>query len=225
MLVTIENILTAEELARINALLRQANWGDGSATAGQQAARVKNNQQVIGESAALHELRNIVLTAMGRSPIFRSAALPLKILPPMFNRYGGETNAYGMHVDSAMHAVPDGGHVRSDVSCTLFLSEPESYVGGELVIEDVAGRRAVKLGAGSIVVYPSSFLHEVMPVTEGERLACFMFIQSMVRNAEQRRMLFDMNMAVTQLRLSGDSPHILTLTGVYHNLLRLWAES
>lgn len=226
MLVTIDGILTAEELSRAQTLLGQATWVNGRVTAGAQAAQAKNNQQVAEGDACLPELRQIVMTGLARSPVFRSAAQPLRLVPPLFNRYASAANAYGPHVDSAVHIAPDGSHVRSDISCTLFLSDPDSYAGGELVIDDVAGRRAVKLKAASIVVYPSGFVHEVMPVTSGERLACFMFIQSAVRSTEHRRLLFDMDMALTQLRnVHGDEPQVIALTGTYHNLLRLWSDT
>jgi PKHD-type hydroxylase len=226
MLVTIDGILHADELVRARTLLGQAAWVSGRATAGALVAQSKNNQQIAGDDAHLPELRQLVITALQRSALFRSAALPLKLAPPSFNRHSGDANFYGMHVDNAMHIAPDGSSIRSDVSCTLFLSEPESYEGGELVIEDVSGRRAVKLKAGSIVVYSSGFLHEVAPVTAGERLACFMFIQSKIRSTEQRRLLFDMDMAVTQLKHSyGDGPQVLALLGIYHNLLRLWGDT
>ena len=153
--------------------------------------------------------------------------MPLRILPPFFNRYAGEHNHYGFHTDNAMRMMPDGsGYVRADVSATLFLSEPEEYEGGVLTIEDTFGRHGVKLKAGSLVVYPSSSIHEVSPVTQGERIACFMFMQSMVRDAGERRLLFDMDMALLQLRQTdGDTDPVVRLTGCYHNLLRRWADS
>jgi PKHD-type hydroxylase len=168
-----------------------------------------------------------VLGALQRNALFFTAALPLRILSPFFNRYQGDSNYYGNHVDGAMHALPDGkGYMRADVSATLFLSEPEEYEGGVLAIEDMFGNREIKLRAGSMVVYPSTSVHQVTPVTRGARIACFMFIQSMVRDAGRRRLLFEMDMALLQLRQThGESDPVVRLTGTYHNLLRRWAES
>lgn len=226
MLVTIDALLNTDELQRIRLLLDQANWASGLTSAGAQAALVKNNSQVSPDDARLPELRQIVTAALQRSPLFHRAVLPLKVLPPFFNRYAGAANAYGLHIDNAMRICADGSHVRTDISCTLFLSEPTSYEGGELVIEEASERRTLKLQAGSLVIYPSSYLHEVTPVTSGERLACFMFIQSMVRGGEQRRILFDLDQSVSQLQQKHGSSHeIVALTGVYHNLLRHWADS
>ena len=226
MLITIDALLSVDELNEIRTLLHGAAWLDGATTAGPQAARVKNNQQVALNDPALPRLQQLVLSALRRNQIFHSAVLPLKLLPPMFNRYAAVANSYGMHIDNAMRVGSDGDHVRTDISCTLFLSDPEGYEGGQLVIEESLGRRSVKLAAGSVVIYPSSYLHEVTPVKSGERMACFMFIQSMVRSAEQRRILFDIDQAVSMLgQRHGSSSEILALTGVYHNLLRLWAES
>ncbi|MDR2876261.1 MAG: Fe2+-dependent dioxygenase [Methylobacillus sp.] len=227
MLLQIPDILTADELARARQLLAQANWADGRATAGAQAAQVKNNKQLPEDSAQLPELRQLVLTALNRNPLFFAAALPLRVLPPFFNRYGDDANFYGAHVDGAMRPHSNGGYVRADISATLFLSEPDEYEGGELLVEDTFANQRVKLPAGHLVVYPSTSVHQVTPVTRGTRLASFMFIQSMVRDAHQRRMLFDMDMALLQLRqIAGETDNaVVTLTGTYHNLLRLWAES
>lgn len=167
-----------------------------------------------------------MLVALNRNALFFTAALPLKILPPFFNRYTGATNAYGFHTDNAMRRQSDGGYVRADVSATLFLSDPEEYEGGILTIADTFGDHGIKLKAGSMVVYPSSSIHEVSAVTRGERLACFMFLQSMVRDPGKRRLLYDMDMALLQLRENvGDNEAVVHLTGTYHNLLRRWAES
>lgn len=227
MLITLDNVLTPDECNAARALLAQSAWTSGRATAGVQAAQAKQNQQMPEDAPRLPELRRLVLGALHRHALFFSAALPLRILPPFFNRYAGTDNRYGYHTDNAMRMMPDGsGYVRADVSATLFLNEPEDYDGGELVIEDTFGSHGVKLKAGSLVVYPSSSIHQVTPVTRGERLACFMFIQSMVRDAGQRRLLFDMDMALMTLRAqSGESDTAVRLTGVYHNLLRRWAES
>lgn len=225
MLLKLPDVLTAEELAHIRNLLKQGHWTDGRSTAGTQAALVKNNQQLAEEDPVLMHIRRIVLQALQRDALFFSAALPDKILPPFINRYAGETNAYGLHIDNAMRGLADGSaRVRADVSATLFLNNPDDYEGGELVIQDMFGEQRVKLTAGSLVVYPSSSVHAVTPVTRGERLASFMFIQSMVRDAGQRRTLFDMDMALVKLRQQiGETPEVVQLTGVYHNLLRAWA--
>ncbi len=228
MLVTIENVLNAEELATMRRLLAHADWDNGQVTAGAQAATVKNNQQVAEHAQALPQLREMVLNALHRTPLFFTAALPLQILPPFFNRYAGASNTYGFHTDAAMRLVPHraGAYLRADVSATLFLSEPEEYEGGVLTIADTFGDHGVKLKAGSLVVYPSSSIHAVTPVTHGERLACFMFIQSMVRDAGKRRLLYDMDMALLRLREElGETEPIVQLTGTYHNLLRQWAEN
>jgi PKHD-type hydroxylase len=225
MLLTLPDILLKDELNTLRNLLKQARWVDGRATAGAQAAVVKNNQQLAEQDALLGQIRTVVMQALHRDPLFFSAVLPDKILPPFVNRYAGETNAYGFHVDSAMRSLPDGLRVRADVSATLFLNNPDDYDGGELIIQDVFGEQCVKLPAGSLVVYPSSSVHAVTPVNRGERIACFMFIQSMVRDATQRRLLFDMDMALVKLRHQfGETPEVVKLTGVYHNLLRQWAS-
>lgn len=226
MLQHVPDLLTIEELAEARRLLASAEWVDGKVTAGTQAATVKNNQQLPENAQQMLALRQLVLVALNRSALFFTAALPSKILPPFFNRYSGEANHYGFHVDNAMRMLPDGsGYVRADVSATLFLSEPDEYEGGELIIEDTFGRHAVKLKAGSLVVYPSSSVHQVTAVTKGARVACFMFIQSMVRDAEKRRLLYDMDVSLMQLRHAvGETEAVVHLTGVYHNLLRRWAE-
>lgn len=228
MLITIDNVLTPDELATARGLLNQSEWHSGAITAGSQAAQVKNNLQLPESAAQLPALRQLVLSALNRSPIFFTAALPLKVLPPFFNRYSGTANTYGFHTDCAMRAAPQqgAGYVRSDVSATLFLSNPDEYDGGELTIEDTFGTHSVKLPAGSLVLYPSSSIHAVQPVTRGSRQACFMFIQSMVRDPGQRRLLYDMDMALLQLRQQvGETEPVVRLTGTYHNLLRRWADS
>ncbi len=227
MLITIDDVLTAEELAEARTLLAEAEWVSGKVTAGIQAATVKNNLQIPEESPHLFRLRQLVLGALNRNAMFFTAALPLKILPPFFNRYGGDSNHYGFHTDNAMRGMPDGsGYVRADVSATLFFSEPEDYDGGLLTVDDTFGRHGLKLKAGSMVVYPSSSIHEVSPVTRGERVACFMFMQSMVRDAGQRRMLYDLDMALLDLREEiGETEPVVRMTGIYHNLLRRWADS
>lgn len=226
MLLQISDVLNTEELAQVQSLLAGVEWVDGRVTAGRQAAAVKNNQQLSEQAPQMALLRKTVLTALNRNPLFFSAALPLKILPPFFNRYAGDTNAYGFHVDNSMRMMPDGsGYVRADVSATLFLSDPEEYDGGELVIDDTFGTHGIKLPAGSLVVYPSSSVHQVTPVTRGQRVACFMFIQSMVRDPVKRRLLYDMDMSLVELRANvGEIAPVVQLTGTYHNLLRRWAE-
>lgn len=228
MLIIIDNLLTSDDLTTARDLLARSRWGSGLATAGPQAVLTKNNQQLAEDAEHLPALRHLVLTALNRNPQFFSAALPLKILPPFFNRYAGQTNTYGWHVDNAMRLAPHvpGTYVRTDISATLFLSDPENYAGGELTIEDTFGSHPIKPAAGSLVIYPASSLHTVTPVTSGERLACFMFIQSMVRDPGQRRLLYEMDMALLALRSnSGETDPVIRLTGTYHNLLRLWAEN
>ncbi|MDZ4210929.1 MAG: Fe2+-dependent dioxygenase [Methylotenera sp.] len=226
MLQHVPDLLTVEELAEARSMLANAEWGDGKVTAGTQAAIVKNNQQLLENAPQIRALRQLVLMALNRNALFFTAALPSKILPPFFNRYSGEANQYGFHVDNAMRMPPDGGgYVRADVSATLFLSEPDEYDGGELIIEDTFGRHAVKLNAGSLVIYPSSSVHKVNPVTEGARVACFMLIKSKVRDAEKSRLLYDMDMSLKKMRHQvGETEPVVHLTGVYHNLLRHWAE-
>lgn len=227
MLITLDNVLTPEELAAMQDWLAQSPWASGLITAGTQAAQTKNNQQLAEDAPQLPALRRTVLGALNRNALFFTAALPRKIFPPLFNRYGGEANAFGNHVDGAMRPLPDSsGYLRTDVSATLFLSEPETYDGGELVIEDTYGTQRIKLKAGSMVLYPATSVHQVLPVTRGERVACFMWMQSMVRDAGQRRLLYEMDMSLLQLRTTlGDTDPVVRLTGTYHNLLRQWAEA
>jgi PKHD-type hydroxylase len=225
MLLHVPNILGRDELARMRAALEAADWTDGRETVGVQGARVKRNEQLPEGSPLRAELARIVLDALGRNPPYFAAALPLKTLAPRFNRYrdGGE---YGFHVDGAVMRNGDGGQVRSDVSCTLFLNEPGEYDGGELVVHDTYGEHEVKLPAGDLILYPSSSLHRVAPVTRGARLASFFWVQSMVRDDARRAMLFEMDAAIERLRTGGaDADAVLRLTGVYHNLLRQWAET
>jgi PKHD-type hydroxylase len=226
MLVQIPDVLTKDEILRARQMMDEAHWADGKLTAGPQAAGVKNNQQLSEQAPQMQSLRKLVLQALNQNALFFTTALPLKILPPFFNRYSGEANYYGFHVDNAMRLMPDGGgYVRADVSATLFLSDPDEYEGGELVIDDTFGQHGLKLPAGSMVVYPSSSIHQVNPVTKGTRVACFMFIQSMVRSPEKRRLLYDLDTSIMHLRHEvGETDAVLKLTGVYHNLLRSWAE-
>lgn len=227
MLITIDDVLTKEELSVIQELLVCSRWAHGEITAGTQSSKVKNNQQLSENAEHLPRLRQIVHGALSRNALFFTAALPRQIFPPLFNRYGGETNSFGHHVDNAMRPLPDGrGYLRTDISVTLFLCDPDCYDGGELMIEDSFGTQSIKLKAGSMVVYPSSTIHQVKPVTRGHRIACFMWIQSIVRDAGQRRLLFEMDMALLKLRQEvGDTDPVVRLTGIYHNLLRQWGDN
>jgi len=227
MLLQIANVLLPEELQQVRQRVCHADWTDGRATAGSQSAAVKNNQQLPENSAAAQEARHIVSVALARNPLFVSGALPKKVYPPLFNRYAGAANAFGNHIDNAIrtHAIT-AQHVRTDISCTLFLSDTASYDGGELVVQDTYGEQHVKLNAGDMVMYPGASVHRVEPVTCGERLACFFWIESMVRHDAQRRLLYDLDMAILELRKAGgDTDQTVQLTGCYHNLLRMWADT
>ena len=226
MIVEIPSLLNAEELAKVRALLARAAWGDGRMTAGTQSAQVKRNQQVPESAPELAPARAIVHAALERNALFFSAALPARVVPPLFNRYG-EGMGFGAHIDNAMRSIPGSAdRVRTDLSVTLFLSDPDSYDGGELVIEDVFGEKHVKLAAGSMILYPGTSLHRVEPITRGERLASFFWVQSMIRGQDARRTLFDMDVAIASLRGKyGDTAELVSLTGVYHNLLRRWAST
>jgi len=226
MLLRIQQALNASELAQVRALLAEAQWSDGRATAGDQSAGVKNNQQLSEDLPAAQQARHIVSVALARNPLFVTGALPKTVYPPLFNRYAGGANSFGGHIDNAVrtHAAT-ARHVRTDISCTLFLSDPASYDGGELVVEDTYGEQRIKFDAGDLVLYPGTSVHRVDPVTRGERLACFFWIESMVRRDDQRRLLYDMDMAILSLRrLHGDTAETVRLTGAYHNLLRMWAD-
>ena len=227
MLIEIPELLTANDVKTLRELLASADWADGRITAGTQSAQVKNNWQLPEDCQQSHVARDIVLNALNRNALFLSAALPKHIFPPLFNRYAGERNTFGNHIDNAMrHCSITGQRVRTDLSATIFLADPDRYDGGELVIEDTYGQHAVKLNAGDMVLYPGSSLHRVEPVTRGERVASFFWLESMVRETERRRLLFEMDMAILELRSSqGDSAVSVNLTGCYHNLLRMWAES
>lgn len=230
MLITLPELLSAHELQAAQQELVAAPWTDGAESAGQQARSVKNNQQLPHDCDAAQAIRTLVLNALNRSALFFSAALPLRTFTPRINRYGDQSNAYGQHIDNAIRLKAlDGGqteYVRTDVSCTVFLNDPAEYDGGELTVSDTYGTRGVKLPAGHAVLYPGTSLHQVTPVTRGERLACFFWVQSMVRSDEQRRLLFDLDMSLLQLRSQhGEAPETTALTGTYHNLLRMWAET
>lgn len=226
MLLRIPALLDAATLAHCRAIVEAADWTDGRATAGSQSAQVKNNLQLREDCDAARQAQAIVLDALGRNALFFTAALPRQIFPPLFNRYGGQANAFGNHIDNSVRTHrATGRHVRADLSATLFLSSPHEYDGGDLVIEDTWGSQAVKLEAGDMLLYPSGSLHRVEPVTRGARLACFTWIQSMVREDERRRVLYDLDTAVMALRgLGGDTAETVRLTGCYHNLLRMWAD-
>ncbi len=229
MLLHLKNLFTESELAQARGLLLAADapWTDGRRSAGAQAVQVKHNQQLAQDSASAATLRALVLGALQRDALLFSAALPRKIFNPLFNRYGGDANHYGAHVDGAvLHSRASDDWVRTDLSCTVFLSAPDEYEGGELVIHDTFGPQRVKLPAGDAVLYPGTSLHEVLPVTRGVRIASFLWIESMVRSEEQRRLLFEMDMALLALRQrEGESAEATRLTGVYHNLLRMWART
>ena len=227
MLLTLEDVLNPDELAQVRKLLKSVVWADGKPGAGEQAKRVKNNQQLPHDCAASRAIREMVLQGLERCPAFFSATLPKRIFPPRLNRYSGTSNAYGKHIDGAVRYLPDSGQrLRTDISCTVFLNEPTDYEGGELCLADTYGEQAVKLPAGHAVIYPGTSLHQVKPVTRGERLACFFWVESMVRSDEQRRLLYELDMNLTALRQThGEADETTALTGVYHNLLRMWADT
>lgn len=226
MIVTIPNLITPEELAYMRQVLEGTEWVDGRVTAGSQAVKVKNNLQLPIESQPAQELGQIVLRALARSPVFTSAALPLRILPPMFNRYDvGMT--FGAHVDGSIRALPGTGQrLRTDVSSTLFLTPPEDYDGGELIIHDTYGAHSVKLPAGHLVVYPATSMHSVTPVTRGSRWGSFFWTQSMVKDDWQRTMLYDLDRSIIRVReeMEDDDEAVVGLTAHYHNLLRHWSD-
>jgi PKHD-type hydroxylase len=225
MLFPIPDVLSADEVAQFRAALDRVDWADGRVTAGAQAAQVKNNRQITEEHPVARELGEVILRKLARNPLFTSAALPLKVFPPLFNRYEGGGN-FGMHIDTAVRYTSLPPHrVRTDLSATLFLAGPEEYDGGELTVEDTYGVHKVKLPAGHLILYPSSSQHEVKPVTRGARIGAFFWVQSMVRDDAKRSMLFEMDTAIQRLnRDVPNHPSAVQLTGVYHNLLRTWAE-
>ena len=228
MLLQLKNLLTPEELRTAQSLLGEdAPWIDGRSSAGGQAVTQKNNQQLSQGSAAAHTLQALILGALQRDPLFFSAALPRRIFNPLFNRYSGESNCYGPHIDGAvLRSSATQEWVRTDLSCTVFLSDPADYEGGELQVQDSDGHRGIKLAAGDAVLYPGTSVHQVTPVTQGARVASFFWIESMVRSGEQRRILFDLDMNLLKLRAQlGETLETTALTGVYHNLLRQWANT
>jgi PKHD-type hydroxylase len=227
MLIAIPDVLDADAVARLRGVIDAGPWVDGNVTSGPQAALAKRNDQLAEDSDAAREGGAMVLDALGRTPLFVAAALPLKVFPPLFNRYAGG-QAFGMHVDNAVRMKRGTDfRLRSDLSATLFLADPDSYDGGELVIEDRFGEQRVKLPAGQMVLYPASSLHRVEPVTRGTRVASFLWIQSMVRDEGARRLLFDLDRATQEAaaELGQGAGAVVQLTGVYHNLLRRWADA
>lgn len=228
MLMHLKNILSPDEVQAAQGLLGDdAPWVDGRSSAGSQAQTQKHNQQLAQDSDGARQLQATVLAALRRDPLFFSAALPRKIFNPLFNRYGPDGGHYGPHVDGAvLHSTATQEWVRTDISCTVFLADPQSYDGGELLVQDTYGSRGVKLAAGDAVLYPGTSVHQVTPVTRGVRLAAFFWIESMVRSDEQRRLLFDLDMNLLSLRQQhGETPETTALTGSYHNLLRMWAQT
>ena len=226
MLLTIPDILSPEQVADCRSALGTADWLDGRVTAGHQSGRVKRNEQIDSSDPVARQLGDMILRALERSSRFLAAALPLKVFPPLFNRYaGGQT--FGTHFDNAIFQIPGTPHrLRGDLSATLFLADPADYDDGELVVEDTYGTHAVKLPAGHLVLYPASSLHRVNPVTRGVRLAAFFWIQSMVRDDGRRTLLYDLDTAIQHVAIGlPDHPAVVQLTGVYHNLLRFWAET
>ncbi len=227
MMLHIPEVLSKQQVAQCRQLMEAAAWIDGNATSGHQSALAKNNMQLPEASAESRQLGDLVLDALERSPLFISAALPLKVYPPLFNRYGGG-QSFGTHVDNAIRPLAGSDfRIRTDLSCTLFLAEPDEYDGGELIVEDTYGEHRAKLPAGDMVLYPSTSLHRVTPVTRGARVASFFWLQSMVRDDGQRTMLFQLDANIQQLaqRLGKGDVQVVQLTGIYHNLLRRWADS
>ncbi len=227
MLIAIPDVLSPDAVARLRGIIDAAEWIDGNATSGPQAALAKRNDQLPEDGAAAREAGGLVLDALGRSPLFVAAALPRKVFPPLFNRYA-DGQDFGLHVDNAIRMKRGTDfRIRADLSATLFLDDPDAYDGGELVIEDQFGPQTVKLPAGHMVLYPASSLHRVTPVTRGARTASFFWIESMVRDDGARRLLFDLDRGVqgAAAAMGQDAPAVLRLTGVYHNLLRRWADS
>lgn len=226
MLLHVPNVLTAEQVADCRRQLDAADWIDGRVTAGHQSAKAKDNAQLPEDSPVARQLGQMILSALERNPLFLAGALPLKIFPPLFNRYAGG-QSFGNHVDNAVRQVRNTPHrVRTDISATLFLAAPSEYDGGELMIDDTYGSHSVKLPAGDLVLYPATSLHRVQPVTRGARIASFFWIQSMVRDDGERTLLFDLDLAIQRLGSDvPDHPSVVQLTGIYHNLLRRWADA
>ena len=225
MLLSIPGVLNADQLRQCRAALESAEWVDGRVTAGFQSARAKDNLQVPESHPVARQCGDMIVTALERTPLFISAALPLRVFPPLFNRYAGG-QAFGTHIDNAIRQVPGTPHrIRTDLSATLFLSDPDEYDDGELVVEDTYGAHAVKLPAGHMILYPATSLHHVRPVTRGARVGSFFWIQSMVADDATRTLLFELDSAIRSLgRDVPDAPEIVRLTGIYHNLIRRWTQ-
>jgi PKHD-type hydroxylase len=226
MLICIPDVLSKTDVAQFRAVMDACDWEDGRSTAGAQSAMVKRNEQLPPDSAAARQLGERVIRALTANPLFISAAVPRHIFPPLFNRYG-VGHHFGLHVDNAVRGdTLTGTRIRTDLSVTLFLSEPDQYDGGELIVEDNFGSHEIKLPAGHLVLYPASSLHMVTPITRGVRVASFLWLQSMIRDAHARGMIFDLDTAIQGLvgRIGRDDPQTVKLTGIYHNLIRYWAE-
>jgi PKHD-type hydroxylase len=226
MLICVPDVLSKTEVGDFRAAMDAADWEDGRSTAGAQSAMVKKNEQLPPNGELARRLGEIIVKALVANPLFVSAAIPKQIFPPLFNRYGAGQH-FGVHVDNAVRGdYSTGARIRTDLSVTLFLSEPEEYDGGELIIEDYYGSHRVKLPAGHLVLYPASSLHAVTPVTRGARIASFFWLQSMVRDGHARSLIFDLDSAIRGLvgRVGRDDPELVKLTGIYHNLIRCWAE-
>ncbi len=228
MLVAVPAVLSADQLAEIRRLVNGGKWEDGRATAGQQSELAKRNLQLPAASEAARAAAELILSALSGSGLFMSAALPHRVFPPLFNRYdASHGHGFDNHVDNAIRYLPDGsGRLRTDLSATLFLSDPDDYDGGELIVEDMYGAHSVKLPAGDLVLYPSTSLHRVEPITRGSRIASFFWVQSMVRDDGQRSLLLGMDAAIRTLagKVGDEDPAVVSLTGTYHNLLRRWAD-
>lgn len=227
MLLAIPDLLTKSEVAEFRKWMEQAEWVDGNVTSGHQSALAKNNMQLPQDSPVARKIGEFIQGVLAAHPLFISAALPAKVFPPLFNRYS-EGQAFGTHVDNSIrHLKGTSFRIRSDLSATLFLSEPEDYDGGELTIEDTFGVQKVKLPAGHMVLYPSSSLHHVTPVTRGVRVSSFFWLESMVRDDSQRTLLFQLDKTIQKLVMDrgNDDTEVISLTGIYHNLLRMWADS
>jgi PKHD-type hydroxylase len=224
-LLPIPDVLTSTQVAEARQLFEKADWVNGRVTAGHQSARAKDNMQLPEDSPIARQLGEMILSALGQNALFISAALPARVFPPLFNRYQGG-QSFDTHVDNAIRQVTGTAHrIRTDLSATLFFSNPDEYDGGELIVEDTYGLHKVKLPAGHMILYPSTSLHHVTPVTRGARICSFFWIQSMVRDDGQRTLLFDLDMAIQKLNTDrSDHPSTVQLTGVYHNLVRRWAE-
>ena len=225
MLITIPDVLDDARVTEARQILDQAEWVDGKVTAGHQSAKAKDNMQIPEGHPAAQKLGRMILSALGANPLFIAAALPHQVFPPLFNRYTGG-QSFGTHVDNSIRQIPGTPHrIRTDISATLFLSNPDEYDGGELCVEDAYGLKKVKLPAGQMVLYPATSLHHVPPVTRGARICSFFWIQSMVRDDGRRSILFDLDLGIQRLnRESPNHPAAVQFTGVYHNLLRQWAE-